>query len=64
MNNKKVSEITFHINRNEFDDFLLRAGKLVEEGYTLQEIECDTINISHDVYSSSPYVHVNFRRKY
>ena len=61
MNKEKVSEIDFHITRNELDDFIMRAAELIKEGYNLYSIEYDSISTNNYIHTE-PNIHIKFTR--
>lgn len=58
----KVSNIEFHIVREEADDCILRAAKLIKEGYTLASINLDTPTFSYRTVIKEPYIHIVFQK--
>lgn len=56
---KKVAKIEFHITSYEFEDFILRGAKLIEEGYSLETISLDqpSYSIRKDI---EPPIHITF----
>lgn len=61
MSKEKVSEIEFHITKNELDDFIVRAAELIKEGYNLYSIEYDTISTNSYIHTE-PNIHIKFTR--
>lgn len=60
----KVSEIEFHITGEEVEDFILRAAKLIKEGYKLYSFKNDTPTFSWLDEKVGPFIHVVFKRSY
>lgn len=61
---KKVAKIEFHITNYEFEDFILRGAKLIEEGYSLETISHEPSSISFQEYPE-PSIHITFvKNKY
>lgn len=52
---KKVSKIEFYVCYNEIDDCIVRMARLIEEGYTVQEIYRDDLSLSS---FSEPSTHI------
>lgn len=60
---EKVSEIEFHIKREEVDDCIVRMADLILEGYSVAECYynpriCDLLT------TTEPYIHIKLRRKF
>ena len=56
---KKVAKIEFHITSYEFEDFILRAAELIKEGYSMEKIKTDPVEISINHYPEPP-IHITF----
>ena len=56
---KKVAKIEFHITSYEFEDFILRGAKLIEEGYSLETVSFDkpSYSIRENI---EPPIHITF----
>lgn len=61
MNMEKVPSIEFHITDREFEDFIVRAAKLVEEGYKVSCIRNDGCVCSPCI-TREPFLHITFIR--
>lgn len=61
-NNNKVSKIEFHIKHYELEDFILRAAKLIEDGYRIERINVDSIKVNYFEEPEPPY-HIVFTKK-
>lgn len=62
MNKQKVSQIEFHITHDELDDFILRAAELIKEGYSIEKIKTDPVEISINHYPEPP-IHILLTRR-
>ncbi len=59
----KISEIEFHIKREEVDDCIIHMANFIKEGYSVAEFSYnpglyDTLTIKE------PYMHIKLRRKF
>ncbi len=61
---EKVSEIEFHITEREIDDCIVRMADLIIEGYTVNNIRCDSITLSDSFVITEPSIHIKLRRKF
>lgn len=57
----KVSKIEFHITYSQLNDFILRAAKLIEEGYSVEKIETDTISFLTEI-EPKPSIHITLQK--
>ena len=58
----KVSEIEFHIKREEVDDCIIRMANLIKEGYGVAEFYYEPkLNL---LTIEEPYMHIKLRRKF
>lgn len=64
MSREKVSEIKFHITEREIDDCIVRMANLITEGYTVNNIRCDSMTLSNSFTITEPSIHINLRRKF
>ena len=64
MSRKKVSEIEFHITEREIDDCIIRMADLITEGYTINNIKCDSLTWSDSFIITEPSIHIKLRRKF
>ena len=60
---KKVSEIEFHIKREEVDDCVVRMADLILEGYSVAEFYYNP-KIYDTLTAIEPYMHIKLRRKF
>ena len=59
----KVSEIEFHIKREEVDDCIVRMADLVKDGYGVVEFYYNPKH--YDMLTAEePYIHIKLRRKF
>lgn len=63
MYGKKASEIEFHIKREEVDDCIVRMSDLIIEGYTVNNVRCDSKTPSDSFTITEPSIHIKLRRK-
>ena len=63
MYGKKVSEIEFHIKREEVDDCIVRMADLIIEGYSVTEFYYNP-KIYDTLTTKEPYMHIKLRRKF
>ena len=58
----KVSEIEFHITAYEIEDFIVRAAKLVKDGYKVKNIRLDdfAFSIAQEI---EPPIHITFKKE-
>lgn len=63
MSRKKVSEIEFHIKREEVDDCVVRMADLILEGYSVAEFYYNP-KIYDTLTVTEPYMHIKLRRKF
>ena len=61
---EKVSEIEFHITEREIDDCIVRMADLIIEGYTVNNIRCDSITLSDSFTITESSIHIKLRRKF
>jgi hypothetical protein len=59
----KVSEIEFHIKREEVDDCIIRMANLILEGYSVAEFYYNP-KIYDTLTTKEPYMHIKLRRKF
>lgn len=59
----KVSEIEFHIKREEVDDCVVRMADLILEGYSVAEFYYNP-KIYDTLTAIEPYMHIKLRRKF
>ena len=59
----KVSEIEFHIKREEVDDCIVRMADLILEGYSIAEFYYDP-TIHSMLTTTEPCMHIKLRRKF
>jgi hypothetical protein len=64
MSRKKVSEIEFHITEREIDDCIIRMADLITEGYTINNIKCNSLTCSDSFIITEPSIHIKLRRKF
>jgi hypothetical protein len=64
MSRKKVSEIEFHITEREVDDCIVRMADLIKEGYTINNIKCDSRTFYDSFTITEPSIHIKLRRKF
>ena len=64
MSREKVSEIEFHITEREIDDCIIRMADLITEGYTINNIKCDSLTLSDSFIITEPSIHIKLRRKF
>ena len=60
----KVSEIEFHITFEEIEDCILRAAKLIKEGYKLYSYNYDTPKYTWVGEKTEPFFHVVFKKSH
>ena len=60
---KKVSEIEFHIKREEADDCIVRMADLILEGYSIVEFYYNP-KIYDMLTAPEPCIHIKLRRKF
>ena len=60
---RKVSEIEFHIKREEVDDCVVRMADLILEGYSVAEFYYDP-KFYDTLTAIEPYIHIKLRRKF
>lgn len=63
MNKNKVSEIEFHIKREEVDDCVVRMADLIIEGYSVAEFYYNP-KLYDTLTATEPYMHIKLRRKF
>lgn len=63
MNKNKVSEIEFHIKREEVDDCVVRMADLILEGYSVAEFYYNP-KLYDTFFATEPYMHIKLRRKF
>lgn len=61
---EKVSEIEFHITEREVDDCIVRMANLITEGYTVNNVRCNSITFSDSFTITEPSIHIKLRRKF
>ena len=59
----KVSEIEFHIKREEVDDCIIRVADLIKEGYSVVEFYYNP-KLYDMLTIKEPYMHIKLRRKF
>ena len=60
---ERVSEIEFHIKREEVDDCVVRMADLILEGYSVAEFYYNP-KLYDMLTASEPYMHIKLRRKF
>lgn len=63
MNKNKVSEIEFHIKREEVDDCVVRMAGLIIEGYSIADFYYNP-KLYDTLTATEPYMHIKLRRKF
>lgn len=63
MNKNKVSEIEFHIKREEVDDCVVRMAGLIIEGYSVADFYYNP-KLYDTLTATEPYMHIKLRRKF
>lgn len=61
---EKVSEIEFHITEREIDDCIIRMADLIKEGYTINNVRCESTTFSDSLVITEPSIHIKLRRKF
>ena len=64
MYGEKASEIEFHITEREIDDCIVRMADLIIEGYTVNNVRCNSITLSDSFTITEPSIHIKLRRKF
>ena len=63
MSREKVSEIEFHIKREEINDCVVRMADLILEGYNVAEFSYDP-KFYDTLTATEPEIHIKLRRKF
>lgn len=58
----KVSQIEFHINHYEIDDFIVRAAELIKEGYHICSYRGDSIDMCANTLNLEPKLHITLQK--